>query len=177
MRNIFFIVSLVVFFSCSFSKEKKNDKSFFDFDKVVHFSKDINETEILNIYQLAEQNGKGSNEDIYANLVSEFYPLNIEREFEKDLYDFNFNSKKVDSKKHFELNHIFSERKCDSSFVFACVPIYRDILLFYKNDSLIGIAKICFQCRQSHILGAKNNTGDFGQCGGYEKLYKLLKSK
>ena len=42
---------------------------------------------------------------------------------------------------------------------------------------ITGFAKICFECNQSHIIGSKSDTKNFGQGQDYEKLGKILESK
>ena len=49
--------------------------------------------------------------------------------------------------------------------------------LYLKQDKIIGIAKICFECGQSYILGSSNDVRDFGSCGEYGVLYEILKGK
>jgi hypothetical protein len=174
MISRFFIISIFVFLSNSFSRGKKNDKSFFDFDKVVHYHKEIKDSELRSMFENANEKGKDSEESLYTDIVSGFYPEQIDINIGRELINFGFNSVVINQKKNSQFNKIFSERKCDSYYAYACVPVYRDILLFYKNDSLVGITKICFGCKQAHIVGAKNIIEDFGQCGVYEKLQVLL---
>ena len=57
----------------------------------------------------------------------------------------------------------------------ACIPVFRDILIFKKNNKSIGIAKICFECEKSHIVGTNKNIENFGQCGDFSKLMNILK--
>ena len=43
----------------------------------------------------------------------------------------------------------------EASFMLSttiCAPIYRDILVFKKNNKIVGMAKICFDCSQNYLL-------------------------
>ena len=91
------------------------------------------------------------------------------------LQKFGYKKTTIDKTKNEHLNDIFSENNCSESFAAACIPVYRDIFIFKKNNKTVGIAKICFGCRLFHIIGTKKNLENFGQCGDFEKLEKLIK--
>lgn len=42
-----------------------------------------------------------------------------------------------------------------------CVPVYRDILVFKKNDSVVGLSKICFDCDIQHTIDKYGNRKEF----------------
>mgnify|MGYP001994192344 CR=1 FL=1 len=42
--------------------------------------------------------------------------------------------------------HGFSEKEHDNIYASPCIAIYRDIVIFKKSGSIIGVAKICFGC-------------------------------
>ena len=157
---------------------KSNNKIFFDFDNVDYYFKDIDDSEILKEVRRLEGVDDESEEYNYLNLISNDYPKKVNDEnFIKNILKFGYSKNQIDKKFYNEINSVFSETKCDSSFAAACVPIYRDILVFYKEQKIIGIAKVCFTCRQFDIIGTQKDISYFGQCGGYEKLYEILDSK
>ena len=73
------------------------------------------------------------------------------------------------------IKEVFKEQSCSVNRVSSCTSVFRDILVFYKKNEVIGIAKICFGCNDYHIIGTTSNTSGFGQCGKYEELSKILK--
>ena len=73
-----------------------------------------------------------------------------------------------------QLNEIFCYRKHKSILISRCMPVFRDILLFKKDNRIVGTARICFDCGQHVITGTTINTEGFGQSGDYGKLYNLL---
>lgn len=169
------IVLFATVFTISCKTEKKVcEKCFFDYDRVEYYYKNISENDLNKIHSDAKGKSRNSNEIVYMELVGHNYPHTVKQDFDKTLKKFGYVEKEIESSKFNELDEVFSEKKCDSPFAYACGAIYRDIILFYKNDSLVGIAKICFGCRQYRIFGTKKNDEDFGQCEGYEKLQEIL---
>ena len=53
--------------------------------------------------------------------------------------------------------------------------MYRDIIIFKNKGTTVGVAKICFRCDQSSIIGTIANTDEFGMSGDFDRLDKLLK--
>ena len=157
-------------------KLKKDKKgNFFVFDEVVYYFKDINPNELFKNYKKPEFKDKQSDLYKYMQIVEGYYPEELnEQNFVKDLSDFEYKKIDINSSDFLALNSIFREVKCDDGFAMACTPVFRDILVFYNNNKIIGIAKICFGCRQDYIIGTNKNTSEFGQCGGFEKLEDML---
>jgi hypothetical protein len=72
------------------------------------------------------------------------------------------------------LNEIFCFRKHQTISIGRCMPVFRDILLFNKDNRIVGTARICFECGEHVITGTPIHTETFGQSGDYRKLYELL---
>ncbi len=92
----------------------------------------------------------------------------------KNMEKIGFKKTKISSNKFKKLNQIFCERKHEEALYTTCSVIYRDILVFKEKGKIIGVAKICFECDKSVIIGTNNDTEEFGQSGDYGKLYKIL---
>ena len=183
MKTKSFIIPLIfLFLSCSEKTEttKNNDeslsevteprqpgKAFFDFDKVEYYFNDISEQDAEN---LSVKDKPSKKETILSKLLGED---NMKYTDELEKYDFEktiMSNYKLDS-----ISKIFSENPCKTGYVEACIPVYRDIFIFKKNEKIVGKAKVCFGCRLYSIEGTKLNTENFGQCGDFEKLEKLIK--
>ena len=183
MKTKFFYITLIIlFFACTKKTEtpKNNEdslseveeprrpgKAFFDFDKVEHFSNDISEYDAEN---LSMKDNPSRKELILSQLLTE-----DDMEYTDELEKYNFKKNVINSSKLDSINKIFSENPCETSYVAACIPVYRDIFIFKKNDKIVGKAKVCFGCRLYSIEGTKLNTENFGQCGDFERLGKLIK--
>ncbi len=188
MKKYIFLILIVCFrfLNCKNSENKivntieikSNNLNFFDFDKVEHYYKDIDAGDILVEMQRLETIDKKSEEHNYLNLIGYDYPKDVNDEkFIDNLIKFKFSKVQIEDKFYNELNKLFSFSNCQDDYGLACAPVYRDILVFYKEEKIVGIAKICFECDKSDVIGAKKDASFFGHCGGYGKLYKILKVK
>lgn len=196
MRNLVLLFLALIVFSCNSSKSKsiidenvKMDsisnsssnfdynstapKPYFDFDKVEYYYKNISEEELSKLYI-----SKSESSEKFIQIYEEDLPENLKNglTLSKDLIQFGWKKKLVNNSKFKVLNQIFSLKNCEENVSAECIPEYRDIFLFYKNDNLVGIAKICLSCRKSHIVGTNFDTWSFGQCGDFEKLEALVRN-
>lgn len=157
------------------NKYKKELANFFNYNRVEYYYKDVSEKAILNILKEGYSKPVDSSKYLYAELVTGNHPNFLSKKLENDLSKFGFKKETLQKNKYIELNAIFRETICDDVYAASCTPIYRDILIFYKNNDIVGVSKICFDCRQYKMIGTKEKTENFGQCGGFEKLYKILR--
>ncbi len=79
------------------------------------------------------------------------------------------------SAKFKEIDGIFMEKQTSENLATACIPVYRDILVFKKEGKVTGVAKICFSCGAYQIKGTTAHTANFGQDGDYGKLERILR--
>ena len=150
-------------------------EKFFHYDAVDYYSIYISENDATKL--LDKQNSK-IEEEKYNIILNDEFPKTInEINFIKDLSSLGFKKSSIKPKKFTDLNQIFVEKSEQDGIVFACIPVFRDLLVFKKNNKITGFAKICFECNQSHIIGSKSDTKNFGQGQDYEKLGKILESK
>jgi hypothetical protein len=75
-----------------------------------------------------------------------------------------------------KINEVFCARKHDYASYAACIPTYRDILIFKKRNKTVATARICFECGLHDIRGTSQNTEEFGQSGDYDKLEEVLRN-
>ncbi len=174
-RSVLIILCLIAF-SCTnrTTTDEINTGSkipFFDFNSVDHYSIKISEDAI---WSMIKTDSGMTNHLLYSVLTGE-YPESISDSlFVARLESIGFVKNKISTTKHQQLTNLFSEKKHEELYAYMCMPEYRDILIFKDSMKVCGIAKICFSCEQSHILGAKANPIYFGISGDYNRLYKLL---
>lgn len=182
MNKYLFLIVCFSFLNCKNSENKIvntaeikfNNLNFFDFDNVEHYSKNIKDDDILHEMQRLDGIDKHSEEYNYLNLIAYNYPKDVnDKEFISNLVKYKFSKIQIDNNIHKDINKLFSTSKCEGGYPSACAPVYRNILVFYKQDKIIGIAKICFECGQSYILGSSNDVRDFGSCGEYGDCMKF----
>lgn len=146
--------------------------SYFDFDKVEHYYFDIDENVL---WETEAKNTKSDKEEKQLTLLIQHNPDKLsDSTFLIGLESLDFIKKEIPVERFVKINEIFCERKHQEVLAMSCIAVYRDILIFKKENKTIGFAKVCFSCNQSVIAGTTQNTDEFGQSGDYKKLYKLL---
>ena len=146
-------------------------KPFFDFDELNHYKIEIDENELLE----REEDNLTKDEKLQNDLIIMDKPDNIsDTSFIRQLEKIGFNKNIVSEAKFEKINNIFSVKQPKESVAYSCIAVFRDILVFKKNNKIVSIAKICFSCDQNRILGTEKETINFGQEGDYGKLWKIL---
>jgi len=175
MKSYITLFLSLILISCQ--NVKKNDISntsnqFFDFDEIIHYHKEISEKEWLKIVR---KEPKNDDEIIFLRILNENYPTTTKDKNFINALDKLYPSKiKIEKNKFKEIGNIFSEKYHGEYAVAGCEPFYRDVLVFKKNNEVVGISKICFQCALHSTIGTKKNTDQLGQNGDYAKLKILL---
>jgi hypothetical protein len=170
MKYILFL-SLLITYGCSLTLGSK----YFEYDEIEHYKSDYEESIIGELYD----NQTKSKIDYlkYEVVLGEIPKTVSDTTFLKYLDTFGYTKLKVDSKKFSKIDEVFTEKKHLEVYATACEYVYRDILVFKKKSKIIGIAKICFGCDDSVIVGTNANTEEFGMSGDYAKLKKILEEK
>jgi len=148
-------------------------RKFFNSDKIEHYYLDISEDAAIDLDQKKTHDSK-----ILASLLMSGYPKTlVEPNLEKNLKKFKFVKTILSPQKKTEVENIFSEKDSIQTVVSGCIPYYRDIFIFKRNDTITGIAKVCFGCGVSQFHGTKIETGGFGLQSELEKLKKIIREK
>jgi len=166
--------SIVLLLFLILSCKSKEEKMFFDFDSVEYYSLNKNkEKEIVENY----------NKDfVFEKILYTEFPKELNNEeFLKAINSDGFSRHKILEKDIKSLNeNVFVEKFSPSVFQYekACIPEYRDILVFRKKNKITGIAKICLSCEQYYLSSSKKNiqTENFGSDGEFESLKNLFKT-
>ncbi|MCW3160157.1 hypothetical protein [Chryseobacterium oryctis] len=192
MKNIFiFILTISFLLSCKQTENKsaeilnkenksleekfipKYGKSFFEFDEIEYYHTDISEDKAMD---LLDTQNKSKNDKLKFEIILDEKPTNLKSlSFISKLTEIGFTKSSIHKSKFKDIKQIFTEKTVYESYAAACIAVYRDILVFKKDKEIIGLCKICFDCRLFRIVGTDSNTENFGQDGDFEKLAKLLK--
>lgn len=169
MRQILFFTLLsLALTGCG----EKTGKKFFIYDEIIHYSIDFHGSKLQ---ALSENQHLSVIDSLKLSVISGYIPKdNQDLNFIDKLEEIGYTKKTVDKSEFEAIDNIFSEKKVKEGITTACIPIFRDILLFKMQNKVIGTAKICFECMQHHITGTIANTNDFGQDGDYERLLRIL---
>jgi hypothetical protein len=154
------------------SKEKPINKYFFDYDAIDYYKTDISISEILEMFN--KEQSTELDEIKHGILVGHFPESLNDDTFFKVLGLLDYKKSKVDRSKFESINDIFREKLVESRIDTSCMPLYADILIFSKNQKVVGIAKLCFGCHHFVIIGTSAFTENFGQDGDFDRLDKIL---
>jgi hypothetical protein len=158
------ILSLGILFglySCS-----PEENIILEFDEVVYYNKDDVNSEFKSVYDC---NTGEPLEDYGCDILHDSRPyLLADTTFTDSLNLIGFNYHLIDSSFFDELRNIFTEKSSFINETNYCEPIYRDLLVFRNKGSVKGVAKICFECNKTHIIGLSFKKIKYG------KLEKIL---
>jgi hypothetical protein len=167
------ILSFLFSFFLGCNSESVGKKQFVGYDQLVHYKINIDDADIYNIEQKA---AKSKLELLKTDLIINEVPISIvDTSFISNLRNIGFEKNIISANNFKEINEIFYKKEKKGFSSSKCAPIYRDILVFKKLKKTIGIAKICFECMQSQIVGDELNGEYYGQSSDYKKLDKILK--
>lgn len=179
LKTIFLFGLLTLIFSCNSSSNQESDNSenetgnyFFDFDELIHYRIEIDENVLL---EKEDDKNISAEGQLQIDLIIMDEPNSIDdTSFVAELENIGFEKTQVEKNEFEKINDIFREKEVDEAIAYSCIAVFRDILIFKKNNKIIGMAKICFSCDQSRMYGTSANTINFGQEGDYAKLNKIL---
>jgi hypothetical protein len=101
--------------------------------------------------------------------ISDFESINfVESKFRKKVIDQKTEAEIINSFSLYPIN-VDQEQPITS-----CEPVYRDLLIFRKQNKITGIIQICFDCSENKTLGTTYNSAKFFVGADYSKLFKLL---
>lgn len=153
--------------------ERKEYKPFFSSDKIDHYYLKISDNSILKVLggdTIVKDQKK------LSMILSGYYPDSISRpNFESDLLLNNFVKTELSKQKKREVEQIFTQKDSIQMTFSGCIPMYRDIFIFKRNDTITGIAKICFGCGVAYFYGTKIDTEGFGTRSELKKLEKIIR--
>lgn len=143
----------------------KECKPYFDFDEVTHYQSDIEYFEVL----------RRKNDDLNYLLFTQGFESLLDSIYLERL-DSLFHKNIISKEEHPIVDKIFCYQtiNVDNLSLTDCIAIYRDIFVFKKNNKIAGIAQICFDCNQFTIIGATQETKNFGVNYEFSNLAKLI---
>ncbi len=167
MKKVLLLFISVLFFSCN--------HSYFHFDEVIHYHKDISSSDIGNMQMDNQRNKDTTISKLVYLLTAYSYPEKLTDVDYLKILEENFDKKVVDEKYYDTLrSKVFIKIKLDSYEEYLCIAHYRDVLIMKKDGKITGIAKICFDCRQSYFLGSSSQKSLVTR-EQFENLKKILK--
>ncbi|MFB9077059.1 hypothetical protein ACFFLS_03545 [Flavobacterium procerum] len=105
----------------------------------------------------------------YFNFVKEKNKINYE-----NLSQFGFVKNEINSELSIQIENFFTDHNPGEYFADPrCLNCYQDIMLFYKNKKLIGVAKFDFKCDKYYYTNFLSNKKIYlkRDCGKYQNLF------
>lgn len=183
MRNSYALILLLLAVGCN-TKQKPSrihitepthivsGEYYFDFNSVSHYSTQITEEELFDIEGIPNLSEE---QRLKLDIILFDVPKEItDTLFIRRLSKIGFVERHLNKSQEDSIREIFKEKKPEEVLATTCVAIYRDLLIFKKEENVTGIAKICFDCLKSDIIGAEVSTLAFGQSGDYNRLIRIL---
>lgn len=156
----------------SLNTEKMKGEIFFEYDKIEYYFNNFKGVRHL-IY---ENRNKSKLDSLKWSVLFGNTPQNIsDISFIGKLNKIGYQKSLIETSQFVDIDNIFVEKVTKDNVATGCIYIYRDILVFKKNERIVGIAKVCFECMANQIIGTIANTTNFGQDGDYDRLKKLLR--
>jgi hypothetical protein len=160
MKKILFC-SLILLASCKYKH--------FQFDDVDHYRSTITDDKFSS---LIRKENKSEHERKFESLLTGNYLDDTDEMFVANLNKFYTRTSKINDDEISAIEEIYYD-----GFNFMkskCIPIYRDILIFKQNDTIVGISKICFDCDMNYTVDKNGIKKEFDNAD-YKSLSDILK--
>ena len=142
------------------------------FDEIVYYK--INKS--FNTFRFKYKKKHSPKEKLIDEILNGGTPRTVsDTLFVKDLEKLNFHKQKLDVAQYPKIVEIYKRgsRRYDTS----CVKTFRDILVFKKNNKIVGMSKICFDCGWETTFFNEHRYSNLIDITYFEELENLLNSK
>ncbi|POY41296.1 hypothetical protein C3L50_01880 [Flavobacterium alvei] len=159
MKKLVLLLLTVIICSCKSGAQN-------DFDTIIHYS-------ITDEKALQNENNNSFNK-LYSGLEA---PKSIEKDFEKKLISYGYVKTIVPKDKISTICKTISNDINLKYHEVACIPMYRDILIFQKDNKTKAILKICFECGMNDLSGKFESNFNYkvpNIMSNYYPLHKIL---
>lgn len=175
MRNITLLLFVLLFTGCKNNTEYRSNSSYFKFDEVDHYYLDISSLDIWNL--MGKKNASAKELQLSEMLANSGMKENAVNNVVKQLEGLGYKKTILPSKISDSIDYVFSDKNGDEKITTMCIPEYRDILVFKKDNQITGFAKICFTCYQCHLVYSRYNHDDMMSMSNYNILFRQLHPK
>ena len=129
----------------------------------------------FNTHRIKSGNKSAKKKLIYE-IVRGTIPNNLnDTLFVKNLEKLNFHKEKLEISQIQKIDEIYS--RGSGNYGVACVKTFRDILVFKRKNTIIGVSKICFDCSWEKTFFNEHWYSNLIDITYFEELENLLNSK
>lgn len=160
------VIVLILLTSC-------HDK-YFEYDNIDYYFNDFDGDKVIDLY---DNKSRSDLDSLKLGVITGKIPNSVsDLSFIDKLETIGYRKESIDKSKFKSIDEIFVEKTVFSTSAYACIYVYRDILVFKRSDQVVGIAKVCFECGAHEIVGTVSDTKNFGQNGDYDRLFKIVRN-
>jgi hypothetical protein len=113
----------------------------------------------LHTVEARETDSKALKELVYYNSPDALNELNV-TVLKKKYTQYEMNENQIKKISKFFVHYDSAIQKASFTLTAFCDPVYRDILVFKKDQKIIGVAKVCFGCTQNYLLFGESEMRD-----------------
>lgn len=148
-------------------------KKFFEYDAIDYYTIILGDSEV---HPLSSNKSRSKLDSFKMGVIRGYIPNDIkDLSFIDQLEKMGYQKTSIAPSKFKSMDSIFVEKTVSDNVAYACIHVYRDILIFKKSNKVVGTAKICFHCMGQQIKGPKTNSRNFVQNEDFDRLETLLK--
>jgi hypothetical protein len=143
MKKIILLFFFIIIFGC------KKEPIYNNYDEITHYS--ITDEDTFKVDTIKRFR------DIFG--IGDYHKIDFNK-FEEELVSFGYKKNELKENKIKQVDSIISNKIYYGSIdLTACTPLYRDVLILKKNNKIVSILKICFECKMIANYGdeIKNN--------------------
>jgi len=174
MKYFPIVLLSLLFYSCNENKKTNSntDQPFFLYDQVEYYYTPIEKDSLFDIKMKQDKSRK---EQALLQILTGNVPVSIKDTlFINNMEILKFKKVILDPKLYSKLTHLFSFREANQSVTPDPNAAYKDVLIFKKDNKIIGMAKVSFEGSKHQMIGERYNDSKFGQSGEYKELEKIL---
>lgn len=140
---------LFVFLLGSFNTLSQKAK-FFGFDDIDYYSINCPDTVLFKMDE--DGNIPEFQKLLRYTLTREEYPVELTTGYLDTLTQVGFLKGVVDKNKHLPIKKIFLKRLSNDNYIHMCIHVFRDVLVFKKENEPVAVIRICFSCQEYRVV-------------------------
>jgi hypothetical protein len=152
---------------------------YFNFDEIEHYSLTISPDEEDALFDKIGANDISEEEKMLTEIVylDTFFEL-TEPSIDEKLQSYSFHKKRLSNASLISLDSLNCIKRplYQTMSAYSCIPVFHDVLVFKRENIIVGAAKICFSCQKRVFFGESFSDDALQREIEYERLKEILKN-